>query len=108
MVASSQPSHQERQIEREANSRSRVARSRRAGNCTTAAAGMAASRRQRSASTTVVPPPLAATEVMLVVAHQLLNNPPPLHTSPSMVEQWQNEINQLIIAAINMPPHRGR
>jgi hypothetical protein len=45
---------------------------------------------------------------MLVVAHQLLNNPPPLHTSPSMVEQWKNEINQLIIAAINMPPQRGR
>jgi hypothetical protein len=43
-----------------------------------------------------------------MAARQLLNNPPPPHTSPSVAEQWRHNIDQLIVAAINTPPHRGR
>jgi hypothetical protein len=35
----------------------------------------------------------------------LLNNPLSVHASPSAVEQWCHNIDQLVIAAINTPHH---
>jgi hypothetical protein len=55
-----------------------------------------------------VTPPGAGPEAMLEDARQLLHNPPGLHASPSVVEQWCHDVDQLIIAAINTLPHRGR
>jgi hypothetical protein len=40
--------------------------------------------------------------------HQLLNNPPPARVSPSTAEQWHHDVDQIIIAAINMPHRDGR
>jgi hypothetical protein len=107
MVASSHPSHQEQETKGEATSYSRVGRSRRAGGYTAAAAGLAASQCQCSAGTAVTSPPVVAAEATLVVACQLLNKPPPPQASPSVAEQWRHDVDQLIIAAINTPPHGG-
>jgi hypothetical protein len=54
--------------------------------------------------------PLAATgiDVALLAAHKLLNNPPSSGASPSAAEQWRHDVDQLIIAAINMPHHTMR
>jgi hypothetical protein len=78
------------------------------GGRTAAVAGVVALQRQRLAGTTVTPPPTAITEATLVVTHQLLNNPLLPHASPSAVEQWCHDVDQLIIAAINTPLHGGR
>jgi hypothetical protein len=42
---------------------------------------------------------------MLLAAHQLLHNPPPSRASPSAAEQWRHDVDQLIVATINMPNH---
>jgi hypothetical protein len=51
----------------------------------------------------MVRPPLAVVDAgtTLTTAHRLLNNPPSVHTSPSAVEQWRHDVNQLIVATIN-------
>jgi hypothetical protein len=67
-----------------------------------------ATHRQHSPATAVVRPPGAVPEAMLDAARQLLHNPPGLHASPSVVEQWHHDANQLIVVAINTMPHRGR
>jgi hypothetical protein len=108
MAASSHPSHQERETKGEATSCSSAGRSRRVGGRITAVVGVAAPQHQCSASTVLTLPLAVATEGTLVAAHQLLNSPPPPHTSLSVVEQWHHDIDQLIIATINMPPQRGR
>jgi hypothetical protein len=51
-------------------------------------------------------PPGAGPEATLEAARQLLHNPLGSHASPSVAKQWHHDVNQLIIAAINMP-HRG-
>jgi hypothetical protein len=50
----------------------------------------------------------AGPEATLETVRQLLHNPPGPHTSPSAVEQWHHDIDQLIIATINTPPHGGQ
>jgi hypothetical protein len=62
---------------------------------------------QRTPETVHTPPPVGGVEATLVTAHQLLNNPPSAHASPSAVEQWRRDVDQLIIAAINTPHHEG-
>jgi hypothetical protein len=37
----------------------------------------------------------------------LLNNPLSAHTSPSAVEQWNHDVDQLIVMAIKTPHHEG-
>jgi hypothetical protein len=56
----------------------------------------------------VPPPPAAGTDAMLQMARQLLNNPPSSEASPSVVEQWRHDVDQLVVAAINTPPHERR
>jgi hypothetical protein len=63
--------------------------------------------RQRSATTAVTPPPAAAIETRLVAACQLLNNPLGPHTSPSAVGQWHHDVDQLVVATINIPSRGG-
>jgi hypothetical protein len=41
---------------------------------------------------------------MLLVTLQLLNNSPPSGASPSVVEQWCHDVDQLVVATINTPP----
>jgi hypothetical protein len=36
-----------------------------------------------------------------------INNPPSAHASPSAVEQWRHDVDQLVVAAINTPHHEG-
>jgi hypothetical protein len=55
-----------------------------------------------------VPPQGASPEATLVAVRQLLHNHPGPHASPSAVEQWHHDVDQLVIVAINMPPHGGR
>jgi hypothetical protein len=50
---------------------------------------------------------MATVEATMHAVHQLRNNPPPLGASPSAVEQWRHDIDQLIIVAINTPPLGG-
>jgi hypothetical protein len=50
---------------------------------------------------------VAGVEAPLAVAHRLLNNPLSVHASPSAVEQWCHDIDQLVVAAINTPHHEG-
>jgi hypothetical protein len=66
-----------------------------------------ATQHQHSADMTVMSPTTVATEATLVAARQLLNNPSPSHASPLVAEQWCHDIDQLVITAINMPPHGG-
>jgi hypothetical protein len=107
-ASSSHSSHQEWETDGGATSCSRAGRSRLVGDHSAAMAGMATSQLQRSASTVVTLPLVAVTEAMLVAAHQLLNNPPTSHTSPSAVDQWRANIDQLIVTTINTPPQRGQ
>jgi hypothetical protein len=53
-------------------------------------------------------PPSAGPAATLEAARQLLHNPPSPHDSPSAVEQWHHDIDQLVVAANNTPPHGGR
>jgi hypothetical protein len=64
--------------------------------------------RQHSATMATVTPPGAGPEAMLEAACALLHNPPSPHASPSTAEQCYHDIDQLIIAAINMLLHRER
>jgi hypothetical protein len=48
---------------------------------------------------------VADVRTTLAVARQLFNNPPSMHASPSVVEQWCYDIDQLVIATINTPHH---
>jgi hypothetical protein len=63
--------------------------------------------RQRSAATTAAPPSGAGPEVMLEEARQLLHNPLGPHASTSTAEQWHHDVDQLVVATINTPPHGG-
>jgi hypothetical protein len=89
----------------------RVGRSRRVGGRTDATIVVAAThatQRQCLAGTVVTPAAATTTEATLVATHQLLHNPSPPHTSPSVAEQWRHDIDQLVIVAINTPPHGGQ
>jgi hypothetical protein len=68
----------------------------------------AAAHQQHLAATAAVPPPGVGPKDMLEVARQLLHNPPGMYASPSAAEQWCHDVDQLVITAINMPPHGGR
>jgi hypothetical protein len=50
----------------------------------------------------------AEPEATLEVALQLLHDPPGLHASLSVAEQWHHNVDQLVVIAINMPPHVGQ
>jgi hypothetical protein len=78
------------------------------GATTTVVATAVIAHRQRSSTTTAVPPPGAGPEATMEAVRQLLDNPIGAHASPSAVEQWHHNVDQLIIIAINTPPHRGR
>jgi hypothetical protein len=103
IAGSSRPSHHEQGTEQVATSYSRV---RRSHQMNTRGTTTAAAHRQHSAATMVVPPPGAGPEATPEVVCQLLHNPPGPHTSPPTAEQWSRDIDQLIIAAINMPTLR--
>jgi hypothetical protein len=57
---------------------------------------------------TASPPVAVGLNATLLAAHQLLNNLPPTRVSPSAVEQWRHNVNQLIVTAINTPHREGR
>jgi hypothetical protein len=63
-------------------------------------------RRQISIAMTVAMPPTASPEGALAVACMLLHNPMGPDLSPEVAKQWRNNIDHLIVAAINMPTHR--
>jgi hypothetical protein len=67
----------------------------------------ATTRWQHSVAIMAITPPAAGLEGALEVARALLHNPPDLDASPTAVEQWRNDVDQLIIVAINMPLHGG-
>jgi hypothetical protein len=46
-------------------------------------------------------------DIVLLAVRQLLNNPPPSEALPSAAEQWRHDVNQPVVATINMP-HRER
>jgi hypothetical protein len=108
VVASSHPSHREREPEREATSRSRAGRSRWAGGHTDATTVVLESQPQRTMGTTTSAPTAAGIDAALLAAHQLLNKPPPSRASPLAAEQWRHDIDQLIIVAINTRHQEGR
>jgi hypothetical protein len=54
------------------------------------------------------PPAVVGPDVALLAVRQLLNNPPLAGASPSAAEQWRHDVDQLIIAAINMPHREGQ
>jgi hypothetical protein len=62
---------------------------------------------QRTMGTTASPLAAAGIDAALLAARQLLNNTPPSNVSPSVVEQWRHNVDQLIVAAINTP-HQER
>jgi hypothetical protein len=103
IAASSYPSRQEQESDREATSCSRVGLPCCGGGSSTTTAMVDVAQRQRLAGAAMAPPPTA----MMHVVNQLLNNPPPSGASPSAVEQWRHDVDQLVIAAINTPPPRG-
>jgi hypothetical protein len=51
--------------------------------------------------------PATGVEATLVTARRLLNNSPSTHASPSVVEQWRHDVDQLVVVAINTPYHEG-
>jgi hypothetical protein len=111
IAGSSRPSHHGQGSERQATSHSRVRRScqTNARDGTTAVVATAvAAHRQHSAAMAVMETLGAEPEATLEVARQLLHDPPGLHASLSVAEQWRHNVDQLIIIAINMPPHAGR
>jgi hypothetical protein len=107
VAASSHPSHCERESEQETTSRSRTGWSRRAGGRTDATTVVLESQPQRTVGTTASPLAVVGIDATLLAVCQLLNNPPPFGASPSVAEQWRHDVDQLTIAAINMP-HRER
>jgi hypothetical protein len=77
------------------------------GASTATGATIAAAHRQHSAATMAMPPPGASLEATLEAVCQLLHNPLGPLASPSATEQWHHDVDQLIITAINTPPHGG-
>jgi hypothetical protein len=63
---------------------------------------------QPTARTIASLPVAVGLDVALLAARQLLNNPPPTGASPSVVEQWHHDVDQLVVAAINTPHREGR
>jgi hypothetical protein len=107
IVVSSHPSHREQETEREVTSRSWAGRSRRAGGHSGATTATTATQHQRTVGTVRTLSPAVGVEATLVVARRLLNNPPSAYASPSAVEQWRHDVDQLIVAAINTPQYDG-
>jgi hypothetical protein len=111
IAGSSRPSCHEQRSEQEATSSSRVGQAHRtnARNATTTVvATVAAAHGQHSAATAAMTPPGVGPEATLKVVCQLLHNPPGLHASPSAAEQWCHDVDQLIVTAMNTPPHGGQ
>jgi hypothetical protein len=111
IIVSSHPSSRGQENEQEATSYSRAVRSHQTNarnTATTMVATAADAHRQYSAAMAVITPPTAGPKGMLEVECVLLHNPPSQNASPSTVEQWRHDVDQLIIAAINMPLHGGR
>jgi hypothetical protein len=63
---------------------------------------------QRTTGTTAPPPAAVGIDATLLAVRQLLNNPPPSGASPSAVEQWRYDVDQLIVTAINTQHHERR
>jgi hypothetical protein len=63
---------------------------------------------QHTTGTTASLPAAVGLDAALLSVCQLLNNPPPTRASPSAVEQWRHDVDQLIVAAINTPHHERR
>jgi hypothetical protein len=111
IAGSSRPSRREQGNGEEVTSRSRAGRSHRTNpRCATmaVAATTTTTRRQPSAGTTVMMPPAVDPEGTLEAARTLCHNPPGTDASPSVAEQWRNDVDQLVVAAINMRLHEGR
>jgi hypothetical protein len=108
MAASSHPSRHEREVERGATSHPRAGRPRRTGGRSGATTVMVESQPQRTAGVVPAPSVVAGADVTLLAARQLLNNPPPSGASPSAAEEWCHNVDQLVVAAINMPLHERR
>jgi hypothetical protein len=106
VAASSHPSHRERESEQETTSRSRAGWSRWLRGCTDTTTVVLES--QPTAGTTASPPAVVGPDATLLAVCQLLNNAPSARASPSVAEQWRDDVDQLIIAAINMPHWEGR
>jgi hypothetical protein len=66
----------------------------------------ATTQRQRSPTIATMSPPAAGPEGMLAATCTLLHNPPGPDASPEVAEQWRNDIDQLIVAMINMSSYR--
>jgi hypothetical protein len=107
MAASSHPSHQVQETEREVTSRSRAGRSEHASGHSMATTAATATQHQRTAETARTSPPAAGVKATLVASRRLLNNPPSAHAFPLVAEQWRHNVDQLIIATINTPHHEG-
>jgi hypothetical protein len=58
--------------------------------------------------TTASLPAAVGPDAMLLAVCELLNNPPSAGASPSAAEQWRHDVDQLVIAAINLPHREGR
>jgi hypothetical protein len=94
MLAAALAPRQPRPLLSASTSRSWAGRSRHVGSRSSTTTATTATQRQRSTGTVRPPPPRAT----LAAAHRLLNNPPSAHASPSAVEQWRHNIDQLIVA----------
>jgi hypothetical protein len=105
MVASSHPSHHEREVERGAISCPRAGQPRRAGDRSGATTVIVESQPQQTAGAVPAPSVVVGADTTLLAACQLLNNPPPSGASPSAAEEWRRNIDQLVVAAINTPLH---
>jgi hypothetical protein len=108
MTACSHPSRHEREVERGATSRPRAGRPRHAGGRSGATTVIVESQPQRIAGTVPAPSMVAGADAVLLAARQLLNNPPPTGASPSAAEEWRHNVDQLVVAAINMSLHERR
>jgi hypothetical protein len=108
VATSSHPSRRERESERETTSRSRMGRSRRTGGRTDATTVMLESQPQCTTGMTATLPAVVGLDIALLAVRQLLNNPPPFEASPSVVEQWRHDVDQLVVAAINTPHYKRR
>jgi hypothetical protein len=104
VAASSHPSRHGRETEGEATSRSRAGRPRRAGGRLVATTVVVESQPQRTAVTAAAPPAVVGVDATLLAVSRLLNNPPLSRASPSAAEQWRNDVNHLVVAAINTSP----
>jgi hypothetical protein len=109
MAASSHPSHRQQDTKGEATRCSEVGRSHHMSGCAIA---------RIAAATSPVAPALGHhgcdtaagcscrgyTGRCMPTSQQ----PPGPHASPSAAEQWRYDVDQLIVTAINTPPHGGR